>query len=109
MPEECPAVCKLALKNLGDDIVELKEKREIQWEEIAKRAKLGPLLWFAGITVIVLGGLLGAIYTQGQETHKDVISLKVKQAEISTLLNNHERARSRSNRATNPRDNKTGR
>lgn len=109
MPEECPAVCKLALKNLGDDIVELKEKKEIQWEEIAKRAKLGPLLWFAGITVIVLGGLLGAIYTQGQETHKDLILLKVKQAEISILLNNYERLRTRSNRATNPGDNKARR
>ncbi len=108
MPEECPAVCKLALKNLGDDIVELKGKDKDQWEEIAKRPRYGPLLWFGGITVIVLAGLLGAIYAQGQDTHRDVISLKVKQAEISTLLNNHERARTRSNRATNLGNNEDG-
>ena len=108
MPEKCPAVCKLALRTLGDDIVELKDKNTIQWEEIAKRPKLGPLLWFTGITVVVLTALLGAIYTQGQDTHRDVISLKVKQAEISTLLNNHERARIRSNRATNLGNNKDG-
>jgi hypothetical protein len=87
---ECPPVCRVRLKNMGEDIEELKEMNSTQWEEIAKRPKLGPVLWFAGISIIVLGALLGAIYSQGAETHKDVVSLKIKQAQIAEKLRSHD-------------------
>jgi hypothetical protein len=106
MAEECPEVCQLILKTLGDNIVELKEEDKDQWAEIAKRPKLGPLLWFTGITVLVLGALLGAIYAQGVSTHKDVVGLQIQAERIETQIDNHERARNRS--ANSLRDNKDG-
>ena len=99
---ECPAVCRLRLENMGGDIEELKDMNSTQWEEIAKRPRLGPILWFTGITIVVMGALLGAIYSQGAATYRDVVSLKVKQAQIAEKLRSHDA------RNYSPRDHKDG-
>jgi hypothetical protein len=98
---ECPPACKLELQHIQEGLEALKNMETAQWEEIAKRPKYGPLLWFAGITVVVLGALLGAIYTQGLTTHDDVVGLKIQAERIETNLENHmERFRQKELRRT---------
>jgi hypothetical protein len=111
MTDSCPPECKVELGHIQDsidriaknhtrDVEEIKAMEVTQWEEIAKRPKYGPLLWFAGITVVVLGALLGAIYTQGLTTHDDVVGLKIQAERIETNLENH-MENSRNDRAGN--------
>jgi len=85
----CPPECKVELEYIKDNITKCELVRKELWEALDMKVNQKLFLWMAGIAVVVLLAVFGAIYRQGGVTLEKVQAAQVEQAKMQETLKNH--------------------